>query len=235
MVKRSSSSTFSSLILTWPTLRLVSIGLVLVAIGGLCELFFSGGRILHLLSWLMAVLVLAIATAIIIYVAQLAGRSEDYVAHERLRMALISGKSVAWDLDLKTGRDDWFGDLQTMFAIPSETFRIQLGEFYNYVQIEDRARVAAAVADARENHKPYTCEFRVVRKDGTLRWVTATGTFFYGNRGKPVRMLGIAVDITDRKEAEEALAQAEEKFSKAFRQSPVALALTSNASTASLK
>jgi PAS domain S-box-containing protein len=228
MVKRSSlPSTFRSLILTWPILRLVTIGLILVAIGGLWELFFSGAHILHLLSWLIAILILAIAIAIIIYVAQLAGRSEDHIAHERLRMALISGKSVGWNLDLKTGHNDWFGDLQTIFGIPSETFRIQLGEFYSYVHLEDRARVAAAVDDARDNHKPYTCEFRVVQKDGTQRRVTATGKFVYANGGKPIRMLGIAVDVTDRKEAEEALGQSEEKFSKAFRHSPVALALTS--------
>ena len=61
------------------------------------------------------------------------------------------------------------------------------------------------MADARQSRKPYTAEFRVVRLDGTVRWVAATGQFYYLANGDPERMLGMAVDITERRRSEEAL------------------------------
>ena len=149
------------------------------------------------------------------------------VANERFRLAIRAGKIVGWDLDVKTGRDHWFGDLQTMFGIPSDTYSGVVSDFYRFVHPDDRQRVAKAVADAREGHKPYAAEFRVIRDDGQVRWVSATGEFHYSENGEPLRMLGVAVDITERAEARRSLAKSEEKFSKAFRGSPVAMTLTS--------
>jgi PAS domain S-box-containing protein len=83
------------------------------------------------------------------------------------------------------------------------------------------------VTDAPVNHKLYKAAFRLVREDGAIRWVTGTGSFYYGKDGKPERMLGMAVDITELKHAEEGLKKSEEKFSKAFRESPLALTITS--------
>jgi PAS domain S-box-containing protein len=80
--------------------------------------------------------------------------------------------------------------------------------------------------DARDGRKPFVAEFRVLRFDGTVRWVTERGQFYYAGNGDAEHMLGMAVDITERKLAEEALKKSEEKFSKAFRESPMALTVT---------
>jgi PAS domain S-box-containing protein len=131
------------------------------------------------------------------------------ISNERVRLAVEAGKSVGWEWDLKTGRDFWFGDLQTMFGLPSDTFVGRVEDFYRYVHPEDREVVAKAVADAKQGRKPYAAEFRVVRLDGTVRWVAATGKFYYGSNGDPERMLGMAADITERKLAEERLREYE--------------------------
>ena len=65
-----------------------------------------------------------------------------------------------------------------------------------------------------------------LRPDGTCAGCTGRGEFYYDANGDAERMLGMAVDITERKLAEEALKKSEEKFSKAFRESPMALAVT---------
>ena len=134
------------------------------------------------------------------------------VTYDRLRLAVEAGKSVGWDWDAQSGRNQWFGDLQTMFGIPADSYSGHAEDFYRTVHPEDRELVRKAVADARQSRKPYIAEFRVVRADGTVRWVTATGKFYYAHNGDPERMLGMAVDITDRKLAEEAVRESEERF-----------------------
>ncbi len=184
-------------------------------------------RVARLFIVLLAVLFLAIAASFTWYFTHRELSSDVVVAHERLQLAMASGKSVGWEWNIVTGEDRWFGDLQNMFGIPSDTFSGRTEDFYRYVHPDDRKRVSEAVTDARANHKSYESEFRVVWDDGTTRWISARGTFYYSKTGKPERMLGMAVDITERKRTEEALKNSEERFSKAFRESPLALVLGS--------
>jgi len=142
------------------------------------------------------------------------------VAYERLRLAMTSGRSVAWDLDVKTGRNLWSGDLQTIFGIESETY-VGFADFYRRVHPEDQQQVEEAVAHSKSTRKLYSTEFRVVREDKTVRWLSATGKFYYARSGDPQRMLGIAVDITDRKQAQNALQESEERFRLIANVAPV--------------
>lgn len=130
-------------------------------------------------------------------------------ANERLRLAMAASASVGWDSDVKSGRDVWFGDLQTIFGIPSDTYAASVEEFLRYVHPDDRRRVSEALADARQNRKLYAVEFRIMRPDGTVRWLAARGKFYYATNGEPQRMLGVSFDITERKLAEEKLREYE--------------------------
>jgi PAS domain S-box-containing protein len=138
-------------------------------------------------------------------------------SNERFRLAVEASKSVGWEWDFNTGLDSWFGDLQTMFGIPSDRFVGRVEDFYSHIHPDDRQRVAKAVADARQTQKPYAAEFRVIRRDGMLRWVFATGKFYYAPNGDPERMLGMATDITERKRGEEALGQKDKELFEAQR------------------
>jgi len=127
------------------------------------------------------------------------------VANDRLRLAMEAGKSVAWDWDVKSGRDSWFGDLRTVFGIPSDSYIGNVEDFRQRVHPEDREKVGKAINDAMQGHLPYAAEFRTLWPDGTVRWVAATGKFYYSPSGEAERMLGMDVDVTERKLAEEAL------------------------------
>jgi PAS domain S-box-containing protein len=177
-------------------------------------------------------LLLAQALIIIALLWQRAKRREISAelarSNERLHLAMEAGKTVGWEWDLATGKDVLFGDLRTIFGIASDTFSGKVEDFFRYVHPEDRQRVSEMVADARHSRKPYAQEFRIARaEDGSTRWVVSRGKFEYAPNGKPTRMVGLAVDITERKKIEIALKESEEKFSKAFRESPMALSLTS--------
>jgi len=130
-------------------------------------------------------------------------------ANDRLRLAMTASASVGWDSDVKSGRDVWFGDLQTIFGIPSDTYAASVEEFLRYVHPDDRRRVSEALADARQNRKLYAAEFRIMRPDGTVRWLAARGKFYYATNGEPKRMLGVSFDITERKLADEKLREYE--------------------------
>jgi PAS domain S-box-containing protein len=143
--------------------------------------------------------------------------AERNVANDRLRLAMESGKSVGFDWDLKTSRVTRFGDLPAFFGIPSNIHVGQVEEFRRSVHPEDRGLVWKAIGDARENRSPYAAEFRMVSPNGTVRWVAAKGQFYYSAAGDPERMLGIVVDITDRKDTEEALRRKEAELADAQR------------------
>ncbi len=131
---------------------------------------------------------------------------------DRLRLAVEAGKSVGWDWDIQSGRDQWFGDLKTVFGIPSDTIPGTSTTFVGGCTRMTENMSGSAVADARQNRKPYVAEFRVIRTDGTVRWITARGKFYYARNGDPERMLGMAVDITDRKQAEQKLRESEDRL-----------------------
>jgi len=170
---------------------------------------------------MIAGVVLAVAVFVQDYLANREFTSDVGVAHDRLRLAMESSKSMAWDWDLTSGRNIWFGDLQSTFGIESDTYLAGEQEFYQRMHPEDRERVSKALTDAMQNQKPYTAEFRMVRPDGTVRWITDRGKFYYATNGAPLRGLGIGVDITDRKQAEEAIRETEERFRLVANTAPV--------------
>jgi len=150
-----------------------------------------------------------------------AAENELLISNDRLLLAVEAGSSVVWDWDARTGINRWFGDLRTMFGIESDTHSGQAGDFQRTVHPEDRELVQQAIVDAERSRKPYTAEFRVVRTDDTVRWVTARGKYYYATNGDPVRMVGMGVDITERRKAEDAVRESEERFRLVANTAPV--------------
>jgi PAS domain S-box-containing protein len=172
----------------------------------------AGLRTLRLL--IAAATIVCLATAA--YIKELLARRELAfhvgLADDRFRLAMESGKSVAWDWDLKNGQHTWLGDLRTIFGISSATYVGSAEDFRRFVHPHDRRWVRKAVDDAMHSRQPYVAEFRVLWPDGTVRWVAARGKFYYSRHGAAERMLGTAADITDQKRMEEALRESEERF-----------------------
>ncbi len=185
------------------------LAVVMVAVPLIWELFqrdeTNGMRAFRLLVAIAAIVCLAGVAYIKEHFAKSELISQLSIMNNRLHLAMEAGKSVGWEWDIKSGRLLWFGDLQTMFGLPSDKFVGRMDDFFRYVHPEDRQAEARAVANARQSGEPYATEFRVVRLDGTPRWVAASGQFYYGKRGDAQRMLGMAVDITERKHAEDSL------------------------------
>ena len=140
------------------------------------------------------------------------------LANDRLHLAMQAGSAMAWESDVKSGRGVWFGDLRTILGIDSDTHASSLDEFIGRVHPDERQQVSEALADAKQNHKLFTPEFRIVRPDGTVRWLETRGKFYYAKGGSAERMIGISLDTTERKKAQEALSGVSRKLVEAQEQ-----------------
>ncbi|HTI73166.1 MAG TPA: PAS domain S-box protein [Candidatus Limnocylindria bacterium] len=120
---------------------------------------------------------------------------------ERLKLALAAAGMGAWEWEIQTGRMFWSAEC---YSITGATdFNERLEGFERLVYKEDRRFHDAAVQRALVGRVPYRAEFRIVRPDGQLRWVSNMGRAEYGPDGRPVRLVGTVHDITERKRAEE--------------------------------
>lgn len=147
---------------------------------------------------------------------------------ERLRLAQQIGHIGSFERDLRTGLITWSAELESIYGLPEGSFKGQKTVvFENLIHPADRAQLTELVDRALKTRQPTEGEWRVVWPDGSVHWIAGRWQVLTDDAGMPSKVLGTNADITDRKVAEQALKRSEEKFSKAFRQSPMALTLTS--------
>ena len=130
--------------------------------------------------------------------------------NERLHLAMEAGAAGGWDYDLKTGEDSWFGNAHAQLGITSDETVGSRKEFWDRVHEDDRERVAHALQIAKEKREDFGEDVRVVWRNGTTHWLRSRGRFHYAANGEPDRSLGISLDITERKMAEDRLREYEE-------------------------
>lgn len=130
----------------------------------------------------------------------------------RLRLAMQASKAHGWDWNIKTGRSLWFGDSESIFGIRPEAHSGSLEDFLSYVHPDDRDRLQISLQKAIREHKPYEEDYRVIRTDGRVRWVSDRGEVFYEPDGTATRMLGIAIDFTEWREMELSRSSAEARY-----------------------
>ncbi|MBB3347436.1 PAS domain-containing protein [Sphingomonas sp. BK069] len=123
-------------------------------------------------------------------------------SEERLRSAVEVGRLGLWDWDVRTGEVHWSDEHFRMQGFAVGEIQPSYEAWRDRLHPEDRAGVEAALRAAMEGHSEYSREFRIVRRDGTVRWHDARGRFFYDADGA-IRMVGAMVDVTDRREWEE--------------------------------
>jgi PAS domain S-box-containing protein len=126
---------------------------------------------------------------------------------EILRLALEAGKAGAWAWDPATSSLQWSDGYYRVFGFEPGSIEPSTAAGLSRVHPDDLQRIETVVQEALEQGKQVDEVHRVVWPDGSVRWVRGMSHAFYDTEGRPYRMAGIAIDVTEQKQAEETLAQ----------------------------
>ena len=127
---------------------------------------------------------------------------------DRLNLALATAHMGIWEWDIVTNRMTWSEDMETILNPVPGPFEGTFEAFLNLVHPDDRSVVTRAVRNALENvekQNRFEVEFRINKPNGEIRWNHGRGLVFRDDAGRPSRMVGLGMDITERKQTEEAL------------------------------
>ena len=126
----------------------------------------------------------------------------------RLSMALEAAGMVTWEWDISTRSIRYSDNLQAIVRGTAVEPYCSLEALMPEIHPDDREGLAKALDQASKEGTPFECEYRVHMLDGTYRWILGKGKRVVVEGGKPVRVLGLSTDITERKHAEETLKKA---------------------------
>jgi PAS domain S-box-containing protein len=142
---------------------------------------------------------------------------------ERLQLALAATDAVGtWDWDI--GEDRFIADAhfaQLHGIDPLLASQLPISDYLEAVHPEDRSMVTRGIKQCITQGSEYAEEYRLLQPDGQLRWVFARGRCYKDHHGRPIRFLGAALDLTERKHTEQALRQSQTELQLIINAMPI--------------
>jgi len=125
------------------------------------------------------------------------------VSEERLRLAQSGGNVGVWEWDLDSGHCIWTPELEMIYGLAPGSFDSRYETWTQWVHPEDLPEVERKAREFVRAGDRFEDEFRIVWSSGEVRWISARGRKYRDGPGRPERIIGVNVDITERKLAEE--------------------------------
>jgi PAS domain S-box-containing protein/putative nucleotidyltransferase with HDIG domain len=123
-------------------------------------------------------------------------------SEELFRMAVQSTTDVVGDWDIPGGQVDWYGDIDGMLGYPQGEFPRTIEAWENALHQDDHGRVMAALNRHAGTGEAYNIEYRIIRKDGSVRNWIGRGLIIRDEEGRILRSVGACVDITEYRRSE---------------------------------
>ena len=142
-------------------------------------------------------------------------------SQERLTLALESANLGTWDWHIPSNMLYGSERAASLHGLPPEPYHGEFAYFFQHVPEADRSIMRKAYRDAVEGvQRQYQVTYRTRLGNSEMRYLESTAKLYRDNRGEPLRMTGILMDITERVQREQRLASSEEKFVTLFQASP---------------
>jgi PAS domain S-box-containing protein len=126
-------------------------------------------------------------------------------SEERLRLALQAAKMGIWDWDIASDTITWSAGTSQLFGLEPEQRTLSYQAFLNCIHPDDRRPIQQPMTQPWAADPNLEQEYRVVWPDGSIHWIVDKGQVFHDESGRVVRMLGMVMDISERKRAEHRL------------------------------
>src|SRR5581483_4774768 len=124
-------------------------------------------------------------------------------SEQRRSLALVAGNMGSWDWDVLAGTSSWDEGQHAIYGVTPGQFAVTPENLKVLIHPDDWDHLQRGMNALLERGEPQQAEFRVRRPDGEMRWCASTAAATRDESGKVVRISGVTMDITDRKEAEE--------------------------------
>jgi len=168
-----------------------------------------------------AVFMMTSVTVIELTMAMRKAQQRGHHAVERLDLALATGHMGVFEWDLRTNQVWWSDSLEPVYGLPRGAFGRTLDAFRQLIHASDRDKVDAALEQAIATRGDFEVEFRFLRPDGSIRWMSTSGRVFSDLHGRPLRTVGTSRDITAQREAAGALREVEGRFEALVSHAPL--------------
>ncbi|HYE98691.1 MAG TPA: response regulator, partial [Planctomycetota bacterium] len=126
----------------------------------------------------------------------------------RFRIAAESTTDLIWEWDVTAGTLEWYGPVDACLGYAPGEFPRSLDAWEKAIHPGERARVIEALDRHLKERVPYEAEYRVFRKDGSIRVWTDRGRALFNAAGQAVKMVGACADVTEKRALEEELREA---------------------------
>jgi len=130
-------------------------------------------------------------------------------SEERLRLAQQIAHIGAFERDIRTDVARWTPEMEGLYGLPSNSFAGTKAAFEKLLHPDDRTQVMELVNDALKSGEPTAGEWRVIWPDGSVHWIAGRWQVLSNASGEPVRVVGVNMDVTDRKLKEDKLREYE--------------------------
>lgn len=144
-----------------------------------------------------------IATKTWLAVERARAESELRESEARLQLALQVGRMGTWDWSMQTNTVSWSDGQFAILGLQVNEYPPSYELWAGSVHPEDLAATEAALQQAMQGRTEFHHEYRTLWPDGSLHWTEARGRSIYNAAQQPIRMIGVLIDITERKQAEQ--------------------------------